>query len=171
MATAASQDIAPAVTVLVGNPSPGSRTAQVAQALARALVGDTETRLFDLAENDNDEALAAVLASKLLVVASPTFKATYTALLKSFLERIPAGALSGTVAIPLMTVGHPAHTLAAEVSLRPLLQELGAVMPTPSVVVVTDADFDAASAIEPHVERCRQALTVARSAFDLVGTP
>jgi FMN reductase len=64
------------------------------------------------------------------VVASPTFKATYTGLLKLFLDQIPTNGLSGVVAIPLMLGAGPGHALAPEVHLKPVLVELGATCPT-----------------------------------------
>ncbi|GMA86652.1 hypothetical protein GCM10025868_19020 [Angustibacter aerolatus] len=61
----------------------------------------------------------------MLVVATPTYKGAYTGLLKSFLDHVGADALAGAVAVPVTTVGGPAHTLAADVHLRPLLLEPG----------------------------------------------
>ena len=77
-----------------------------------------------------DEAAERVSRSDYLVVASPTYKASYTGLLKGFLDRYPSEALSGTVAIPVFTIGSDAHALAVEHTLRPLLVELGASVPT-----------------------------------------
>jgi len=68
--------------------------------------------------------------SDLVVVASPTYKATYTGILKSFFDRYNSDALVGTVSIPVMTGAAPIHALAPEVHLRPLLVELGSSTPT-----------------------------------------
>ncbi|TDD63979.1 hypothetical protein E1262_29575 [Jiangella aurantiaca] len=35
------------------------------------------------------------------LLATPTYKARYTGLLKAFLDRLPGGALRGTVAVPV----------------------------------------------------------------------
>src|SRR5262249_15931893 len=70
------------------------------------------------------------------VVASPTYKATYTGLLKVFLDRIAGGALLGQLAVPLMVAGAPQHALAVETHLRPLLIELGATCLTPGLCVL-----------------------------------
>jgi FMN reductase len=80
-------------------------------------------------------------------------------LLKSFLDHVAAGALRSAVAVPLITVGTPAHTLAADVHLRPLLQELGAVLPTPALVVPESELADPAAVIGAWLERSRPALT------------
>ncbi|MFC7329724.1 NADPH-dependent FMN reductase [Marinactinospora rubrisoli] len=139
------------ITVLVGNPRSGSRTSSTAVAAARAVAaaagrpGEPEVvELADLAPVLLDprrpapvtEAVDRVLASDVLLVASPTYKATYSGLLKVFLDQIATGALAGRTAIPLLLVGSPAHTLAVEVHLRPLLVELGATVPTPGLAVV-----------------------------------
>jgi FMN reductase len=86
------------------------------------------------------QAAATVQASRVLVVASPTYKASYTGLLKTFLDELPSQALRGVVAVPLMTAGAPGHSLAADVHLRPVLLELGAWTPTAAVVAL-DADL------------------------------
>jgi FMN reductase len=66
-------------------------------------------------------ALELVRDADYLVVASPTYKATYTGLLKAFLDRLPPAALTGTVALPILVMGDAKHALAVEVHLRPLL--------------------------------------------------
>ncbi|TDP37796.1 FMN reductase [Nocardia ignorata] len=76
-----------------------------------------------------------------LVVASPTYKATYTGLLKAFLDRYGPPALDGVVAVPVMVGGAPAHAMAVEVHLHPLLVELGAVTPTRGLFVL-ESDID-----------------------------
>jgi FMN reductase len=83
-----------------------------------------------------ESALKLVLDAEVLVVASPTYKGTYTGLLKVFLDRLPHQALAGKAALPLLVMGDPKHSLAVEVHLRPLLVELGAFVPTPGLVVL-----------------------------------
>ncbi|GAA4576997.1 NADPH-dependent FMN reductase [Planotetraspora kaengkrachanensis] len=83
-----------------------------------------------------ESALKLVLDAEVLVVASPTYKGTYTGLLKVFLDRLPHQALAGKTALPLLVMGDPKHSLAVEVHLRPLLVELGAFVPTPGLVVL-----------------------------------
>jgi len=82
--------------------------------------------------------LAAVRAARLLIVASPTYKATYTGLLKAFFDLLPGPALAGVTAVPVMTMGGPRHALAADLHLRPLLLELGANTPTAALVVLEE---------------------------------
>jgi FMN reductase len=80
--------------------------------------------------------LELVRGADVLVVASPTYKGTYTGLLKAFLDRVPTGALASTAALPLLVMGEARHALAVEVHLRPLLVELGAHIPTPGIVLL-----------------------------------
>lgn len=129
------------VTLVVGNPKPQSRTLRIAELLANKLLEGQSFRLdiVDLAEYTDEifkwpsETMtrlnAQVAESDLIVVASPTYKATYTGLLKSFLDRYPANALKGVVAIPVMTGADDGHSMAPVVNLGPLLAELGASLP------------------------------------------
>ena len=131
------------IAVVVGNPKAGSRTLRVAKAVAEALRGtgesaqhvivdlaDVAPHLFDSESSTVKGLLDDVANSALVVVASPTYKATYTGLLKSFLDGYNGNGLAGTVCVPLMTGASPVHALAPEVHLRPLLLELGASVPS-----------------------------------------
>ncbi|MGP3535762.1 NADPH-dependent FMN reductase [Microbacterium sp. RD1] len=129
------------VSVVVGNPKPASRTLKVATALVEHLLdpGSFDLTLIDLADHEADifawpsEKMAALNASvaesDLAVFASPTYKATYTGLLKAFLDRYPANGLAGVVAIPLLTGADQTHSMGPTHSLAPLLAELGAIVP------------------------------------------
>jgi len=142
------------ITVVVGNPKPESRTLQFATAVAdavstatgvsRGLTLDLATVARDLFESPNDQLdglVEEVRASTILVVASPTYKAAYTGLLKGFFDRFATDGLANVVAVPLMTGGAPVHALAVDVTLRPLLVELGASVPTTSIyLVISDLD-------------------------------
>jgi FMN reductase len=134
------------IGVVVGNPKPASRTLAAALALVEDL-GHRDVRTLDLAEFGSelltypsaqvDEAVASVQSLDLLVVASPTYKATYTGLLKLFLERFETGSgLAGVVAVPLMLGGSAHHSLAPELHLKPLLVELGATCPTEALYLL-----------------------------------
>jgi FMN reductase len=143
------------MAVVVGNPKPASRTLRVALAAADAVatvVDETSDRLVvDLAEYGPDlldwrserstHLCAQVAASDLIMVASPTYKASYTGLLKIFFDRYGNRALEGRVAVPVMTGASLVHALAPEAHLRPLLVELGAATPT-RALYVTESDMD-----------------------------
>jgi FMN reductase len=80
-----------------------------------------------------------------LVVASPTYKATYSGLLKAFLDSFAGGSLAGTTAVPVLLRGAANHTLAIDVHFTPLLVELGASVPARGLFVLESAvdGFDA----------------------------
>lgn len=151
------------VAVVVGNPKPQSRTLAAACHLARELTGADADLVVDLAglgtalldRNDVeiDRLVEQVCAADLVVVASPTYKASITGLLKLFLDRFPSGALTG-VAIPLMLGAGPTHALAPEYTLRPVLSELGALTPAPSLYL-QETDYADAAAYESWLATAR----------------
>lgn len=138
------------VLAVIGNPRPDSRTHRIARTVAAEL-----RRALDLPATDLDEVDLApfgprvldyddtqvaheverVLAADVLVVASPTYKATYSGLLKAFLDRVGTGALTGS-AVPVLLGGAPTHTLALDAHVTPLLAELGAATPTRGLFVL-----------------------------------
>jgi FMN reductase len=87
---------------------------------------------------------AAVAAADVAIFASPTYKASYTGMLKAFLDRYGSNGLAGVLAVPVMTGGWAGHSLAVEVHLRPVLVELGATVPARGLYVtepeLTDLD-------------------------------
>jgi len=148
------------VTAVVGNPKPGSRTLTAARECAQQIadvIGAPAVETFDLAElgpallawNDPDVARVrdALRASAVVVVASPTYKATYTGLLKLLFDQIAAGELHGTQAVPLMVGGAPNHALAVDVHLRPLLLEVGCSCPTQGLYILESELDNVATAI------------------------
>ena len=157
----------PRVAVVVGNPKPGSRTLAAAVHVARELTGAEPDLVVDLAGlgpallDWNDPGVAALVeqvgAADLVVVASPTYKAAYTGLLKLFLDRFPTDGLCG-VAVPLMLGAGPGHALAPELTLRPVLTEIGGVVPAKGLYVV-DAAYDDPAAYTHWLELARPAIT------------
>jgi len=149
----------PSIVVVVGNPQPHSRTRLVAEEVARQLaeragraasveetieLADVAGELFAVPSDEVDALLARVAAADVAVIASPTYKATYTGLLKAFLDRYGADALASVTAVPVLTIGAPTHALAVELALRPLLVELGASVPTRGIAFPAGAVEDRA---------------------------
>lgn len=127
-------------TVVAGNPKAASRTLDAGRHVAELITGDGAPSVIDVIElgpgvmgwGDSGVANAMALAqsSDLLIVASPTFKATYSGVLKLFLDQFATGdGLVGVTAVPLMLGAGPAHALAPELLLKPVLVELGAIVP------------------------------------------
>lgn len=154
--------------VVVGNPKPASRTLQAATHLARELSGGEPDLVVDLATlgagllDWGDPQVAGLVQqvgdADLVVVASPTYKGTYTGLLKLFLDRFAGGTGLRGLAVPLLLGAGPTHALAPELSLRPVLTELGATVPGRGLFVLDSAYDDPAAyadwltATRPFVE-------------------
>jgi FMN reductase len=150
------------IAVVTGNPKPASRTHGVALAVAGALasaltdpvtpprvvvdLAEHASNLFDWSEPELTRLTTEVAAADVAIFASPTYKASYTGMLKAFLDRYGNNGLAGTVAVPVMTGGWAGHLLAVEVHMRPVLVELGAVVPSRGLYVTEPelADVDAA---------------------------
>jgi FMN reductase len=152
---------------VVGNPRPGSRTRRAAELVAQRLTGRPATACLELAELGpallawGDPAVEAarqtVLAASLVVVASPTFKATYTGLLKCFLDQFGAGELAGTPAVALMLGASERHALAGEHTLKPVLTEIGCSCPAPALFLL-ESDWDHSPDLEAWLPRAAAAL-------------
>ena len=142
------------VGVVVGNPKPRSRTLEVASARGHGCrtmppasrrperitvdLADLGPQLFDWGSPEVRGAVDTVRNCTLAVVASPTYKASYTGLLKSFLDWFSTTDLLGVTVIPVMVGAGRDHALAVEVHLRPVLVELGATLPTRGLYVTED---------------------------------
>jgi len=153
--------------VVVGNPRLGSRTRQAAELVVAQLTGSPPDAVIELAQLGpallgwGDPTVAAakaqVIGADLLVVASPVFKASFTGLLKLFLDQFDAGELGGRPTVPLMLGGSPAHALAGEVHLKPVLSEIGASCPTPALYLL-DSEWDSSPALAAWLPVARAAL-------------
>ncbi|MDP9799585.1 FMN reductase [Catenuloplanes nepalensis] len=159
------------IAVVAGNPKPKSRTLAAGVLLAETLTGSAPDLVIDvidlgpglLAWGDPGvgEAVAAVVKSDVVIVASPTFKATYTGLLKLFLDQIPTDGLAGVYALPLMLGAGPGHALAPELLLKPVLAELGAITPARGLYLI-DKTFAEDPALPAYADRVRPLLPILR---------
>jgi FMN reductase len=160
------------VAVVVGNPKAASRTREAATALAEALTGSAPDVVVDVislgpgllgwGDAAVARAVAAVAAADVAVFASPTFKATYSGLLKLFLEQFStAEGLRDVVAVPLMLGAGPAHAMAPDLLLKPVLVELGATCPTPGLYLL-DKTHTSGPALGEFVERWSPVVAAAR---------
>jgi FMN reductase len=128
-----------AIVALAGSPSANSRsTALLRHVLARfpEAVPRSEIVLRDLpaaalvrAEFDDPairRASEQVADASLVVIATPIYKASFSGLLKSFLDLLPQDALRGKTVLAIGTGGSTAHLLALDYALKPVLAALGA---------------------------------------------
>ena len=148
-----------AIVVVSGNPRPGSRTLTLATAVGSAIaaaagagdpsvvdVGALGVGLLNPGDPGTAAALTLVREADLLVVATPTYKGSYTGILKVLLDQLPSGALTGKLAVPVVTAGVAPQAAAAEALLRQLLSELGAEVAEPGLPVV-EAELSESAAV------------------------
>jgi FMN reductase len=134
------------VAVVAGNPKPKSRTRDAGVLVARKLTGadpdlvldlvDLGASLLEFGNPAVQVAMQTVQLADVAIFASPTFKATYTGLLKLFLDQFPPDGLAGVLAVPLMLGAGPTHALAPDLLLKPVLVELGAACPAPGLYLI-----------------------------------
>ncbi|HWG65296.1 MAG TPA: NAD(P)H-dependent oxidoreductase [Streptosporangiaceae bacterium] len=164
--------------LVVGNPKPQSRTLTVAREAADAVLDAAGQprgyRVIDLCVLARhlllpepspavEDALEQVQGAHALLVASPTYKGTYTGLLKVFLDRLPHRGLDGVTGLPLLVMGLPAHRPSVEAHLRPLLEELGADVPVPGLAVMESDLADTGPVLRPWAAQVAPALAQANT--------
>jgi FMN reductase len=69
---------------------------------------------------------ALVAAADAVFVATPVYKASYTGVLKAFLDLLPQKGLERKIVLPLAVGGTLSHLLAIDYALKPVLSALGA---------------------------------------------
>ncbi len=160
---------------LIGNPRTGSRTRALADAAATALLpvladasviltGSAILELADIVAVSfdstpavprvpTDDPLGTVRSARLLIVATPTYKGTYTGLLKLFLDRYGHQELAGVVAVPVSISASEAHRVSVSTTLTDLLGELGATVPAPSLSILEPDAADPVRAAADWAQR------------------
>jgi FMN reductase len=135
------------IVVLSGNPRTHSRTLHLAEEVGSVLadrLGQPAPHTVDVAALGArilqpdllTDALDRLRRASLLVVATPTYKGTYTGVLKVLIDQLPAGGLTGVAALTVVTAGVAPQAAATERHLRELLGELGATPVNPGLAVV-----------------------------------
>jgi FMN reductase len=61
-----------------------------------------------------------------VIIATPVYKASYTGVLKTFLDVLPAAAFAGKTVLPIAMGGSWSHMLVLDYALKPVLFALGA---------------------------------------------
>ena len=128
------------VVLIAGSPSHPSRTSAVLEYSKTILASEgfnveliavrdlpPEDLLF--AKFDSlaiKEAQTKVEQASGVIIATPVYKASFTGVLKAFLDLLAPGALSGKVILPIATGGTIAHLLAIDYALKPVIATLGA---------------------------------------------
>lgn len=179
------------IVAVAGNPKAGSRTLTAAVGLTAALADRLRTAdvdpqpagpidLAELAEGlltpwrlspSAAQAGETARSAGILVLATPTYKASYSGLLKLFLDTFPAGSLAGTVVIPLTVAGGPAHRHLADLQLRPVLGELGAALPAPSLLLEETDLTDVPEIVTAYADRHAAVIGASAAALHPAATP
>ena len=105
------------------------------------------------------QALARVAQADAIVVGTPVYKASFSGVLKTFLDLLPQDGLSGKLLLPLATGGSQSHMLAIDYALRPVLASLGPRQILPGIYATSEqlpwhpeAGLQAAPAIAARIE-------------------
>src|SRR3990172_10758789 len=123
-----------------GSPRAPSKSKTLAELMLAALEQQgCTTSMIDVAElpaeallarrtsSEIDAAVAAVGAARIVVSATPTYRALYTGALKCLFDLMPPGALAGKICVPIQTAAAPQHFLAIDYVFRPLFSSLDGV--------------------------------------------
>jgi FMN reductase len=128
------------VLAIAGSPSHPSRTYSVLEYAKQHLEAErVSTTLFSVRDlpaeallfaqfdhADVKEAIALVEQASAIIISTPVYKASYTGVLKAFLDLLPQNALVGKPILPIATGGTIAHLLSIDYALKPVLSTLGA---------------------------------------------
>ncbi len=128
------------VMAISGSPSANSKTAMLTDLIVEHLklagIDVVHGRLSEITPDAllrgtvEEPSLArmidAVEGAHGIIVATPIYKASYSGMLKCFLDVLPQFAMAGKAILPIGTGGSVAHVLALDYALRPVLQSMGA---------------------------------------------
>jgi FMN reductase len=122
-----------------------------------------DTRVIDLATLQADallaraesaevaEAIAETGNARIVIAATPTYRALYTGLLKAFFDLMPQGHLRGKLCVGIQTGIAREHYLSPEYGLRPLFASLDGMPAT--VLYATDDQFAEGQPLRELIER------------------
>lgn len=138
------------ILVITGSPARESKTERVGEHVAQRLseTGWSTKHLClrrlsaaallaaDTSDPHIADAVDRVARAHGIVLVTPTYKAAYSGLIKTFLDLLPQYGFLGKVILPLATGGTTAHVLALDYALRPVVQSLGARHVVPSLFLL-----------------------------------
>ncbi len=130
----------PKVVIISGSPTPTSRLHGVIDHVRAQLDGaGIQTDWIKVRDIPAEDLLYAKFDSEAIVkanelvaqadavfVATPVYKASYTGVLKAFLDLLPQKGLANKIVLPLAVGGTISHLLAIDYALKPVLSALGA---------------------------------------------
>lgn len=172
-----------AIVTIAGSPTPNSRSSALLNLATQRLraegfrteniaVRDLNPAELLSANVKNDRiaaALRTVADAHIVIIATPVYKASYSGLLKTFLDLLPQTGLKDKAVLPIATGGSSAHLLALDYALRPVLASLGARIVVESLFVA-DSQLqiapDGALTLDPLIQtRFDSALSSLQEAY------
>ena len=172
--------------VVIGSATPPGRTHAVAAALGAALEvhrGDAEVTTIDLAslafqacdgrpleayDDGIRRAVTAVTEARGVLFVTPVYRATYTGVLKNFLDILPLEALRDTAVGTAVIGGSQHHYLGADLGLRAVFAWFGA-LAAPTSAYFTGSDFDERK--QPAQKALGELAALARTIVTLASNP
>lgn len=155
------------ISVIAGNLKGKSRTLDAAVLTARKLGGQAPATVVDvidlgssLLEFGNQKVAASIESvrqSDAAIFSSPTFKGSYSGVLKLYLDQIGPDGLKDMLAFPLMLGASPYHAMAPDLLLKPVLVELGAICPAPGLYLL-EKTYAEDSRLDAWVERAKSTI-------------
>lgn len=142
------------IVTIAGSPSANSRSAAVLEFVRRGAeqqgLRTAALHVRDLPPEDLVYGRVDSLAilewagylrqARAVIVATPIYKASFSGVLKAFFDLLPQQVLRDKLVLPIATGGSPAHLLAIDYALRPVLTALGA-QHTLNGVFISDAQL------------------------------
>ena len=123
------------IVVINGTNNASSRVNAIAHYISEK-VQATTINVFDLPANDLlrtnfasqaiQDANETVEKANVIVLLTPIYKASFTGILKTYIDLLPEKAFVGKTIIPIIVGGTERHQLVIDFSLKPLASALGA---------------------------------------------
>lgn len=128
------------IVIISGSPSDNSKTKKVLNyfgtflekkgfSISHISVRDVSKDVLFEGKYDSPEIqnIATLLQdAKGIIIGSPVYKGAYSGVLKTLIDVLPQDVLKHTPVLPLMTGGSPAHLMALDYALKPVLASLKA---------------------------------------------
>lgn len=140
------------ILTISGSPTSPSRTGAVlgycaemihrqwhAASVAQITVRDLDAVELMQGRYDGGSVMAAaalVGEAEGIILGTPVYRASFSGVLKAFLDVLPQGAFGGKVVLPVAVGGSPAHTLMIDYALRPVCAALSAYHVLPGVYLI-----------------------------------
>ncbi len=127
------------IVIVSGSPAKFSRSAVIANIVGELLAENNQVEHIKVSELPPEalvfarwdhQAISSTIrlieSADAVVFISPVYKASYTGLLKTFIDLLPEKSLADKIILPILNGGTVAHLLSLEYAFKPLFSVLGA---------------------------------------------